>query len=113
MNKIFIIGNLTRDPETRTVTNGASVCTFTVAVNRKFADADGNKGFMVTNASNPFDGITASYAVQFDKDYDGVLVCGKDGQEIYELDANWKITLELGPGEGNFLIPLVYTRTSG
>jgi len=35
MNKLTIIGNLTRDPELRTTTSGVSVCSFTVAVNRK------------------------------------------------------------------------------
>lgn len=35
MNKLTIIGNLTKDPELRTTTNGTSVCSFTVAVNRK------------------------------------------------------------------------------
>lgn len=35
MNKLTIIGNLTRDPELRTTPNGFSVCDFTVAVNRR------------------------------------------------------------------------------
>ena len=35
MNKLTIIGNLTRDPETRTVSTGNTVCSFTVAVNRR------------------------------------------------------------------------------
>ena len=35
MNKLTIIGNLTRDPELRTTATGLSVCSFTVAVNRK------------------------------------------------------------------------------
>ena len=35
MNKLTIIGNLTRDPELRTTQAGVSVCTFTVAVNRR------------------------------------------------------------------------------
>ncbi|MGI6654458.1 MAG: single-stranded DNA-binding protein [Christensenellales bacterium] len=35
MNKVFIIGNLTRDPELRTTSSGVSVCSFTVAVNRR------------------------------------------------------------------------------
>lgn len=35
MNKLIIIGNLTRDPELRTVRDGISVCDFTVAVNRR------------------------------------------------------------------------------
>lgn len=35
MNKLTIIGNLTRDPELRTTQSGVSVCTFTVATNRR------------------------------------------------------------------------------
>jgi single-strand DNA-binding protein len=35
MNKLFIIGNLTRDPEMRSTQAGIPVCTFTVAVNRR------------------------------------------------------------------------------
>jgi len=35
MNKLFIVGNLTRDPELRTTQNGISVCSFSVAVNRR------------------------------------------------------------------------------
>ena len=35
MNRCFIIGNLTRDPETRVTQSGSSVCSFTVAVNRR------------------------------------------------------------------------------
>lgn len=35
MNRLIIIGNLTRDPELRTTQSGVQVCSFTVAVNRK------------------------------------------------------------------------------
>ena len=35
MNKIILIGNLTRDPALRTTPNGVSVCDFTIAVNRR------------------------------------------------------------------------------
>ena len=35
MNKLTIIGNLTKDPELRTTQSGVSVCSFTVAVSRK------------------------------------------------------------------------------
>lgn len=35
MNKLTIIGNLTRDPELRTTPSGVNVCSFTVAVNRR------------------------------------------------------------------------------
>jgi single-strand DNA-binding protein len=36
MNNVSLIGRLCRDVESRTTTNGASVCTFTLAVNRRF-----------------------------------------------------------------------------
>ena len=38
MNKLYIIGNLTRDPELRVTTNGVNVCSFFVAVNGKKKD---------------------------------------------------------------------------
>jgi len=41
MNKLTIIGNLTKDPELRTTTTGVSVCDFTVAVNRRRQQQDG------------------------------------------------------------------------
>lgn len=36
MNKVFLIGNLTRDPELRATQSGVSVCSFSIAVNRRF-----------------------------------------------------------------------------
>lgn len=41
MNKAILIGNLTRDPETRTTSSGLAVCSFTLAVNRKFTNQQG------------------------------------------------------------------------
>ena len=35
MNKIILIGNLTRDPEMKTTQNGYNVCDFTIAVNKR------------------------------------------------------------------------------
>ncbi|MBO4794304.1 MAG: single-stranded DNA-binding protein [Deltaproteobacteria bacterium] len=35
MNKVFLIGNLTRDPELRTSPSGIPVCSFNLAVNRR------------------------------------------------------------------------------
>ena len=35
MNKLVIVGNLTREPELRTTPQGKNVCTFSVAVNRR------------------------------------------------------------------------------
>lgn len=43
LNKAFIIGRLTRDPESRTTPNGQRVTSISVATNRTFKDKDGNK----------------------------------------------------------------------
>jgi single-strand DNA-binding protein len=41
VNKAVLIGNLTRDPELRTGSSGVPVCTFTLAINRRFANKQG------------------------------------------------------------------------
>lgn len=41
INKAFIGGNLTRDPETKALPNGSKVTTFSVATNRVWKDASG------------------------------------------------------------------------
>ena len=42
MNNINLIARLTATPELRHTNNGTAVCNFSVAVDRKFKDADGN-----------------------------------------------------------------------
>ena len=41
MNKAILVGNLTKDPEKRTTPNGVTVTSFTVAVQKRFKNADG------------------------------------------------------------------------
>lgn len=43
LNKAFILGNLTRDPELRQTPNGQAVCSFGVATNRFYTDSSGQK----------------------------------------------------------------------
>lgn len=43
MNKIFLIGNLTRDPELTETSGGVKICRFTIAVNRNYAASDGER----------------------------------------------------------------------
>ncbi len=43
LNKVFLIGNLTRDPELRYIPNGTAVATFTVATGRAYTMASGEK----------------------------------------------------------------------
>ena len=37
MNRVILVGNLTRDPELRATASGISVCTFTIAVNKRIS----------------------------------------------------------------------------
>lgn len=41
LNKVFLIGNLTRDPELRVTPKGTAICQFGIAVNRQFKDDTG------------------------------------------------------------------------
>ena len=43
MNKVIEIGNLTRDPEYSTTPNGTAVCKMSIAVNRNFTNANGER----------------------------------------------------------------------
>ncbi len=43
LNKVFLIGNLTRDPELKALPSGTKVCSFGLATNRNFKDKDGNR----------------------------------------------------------------------
>jgi single-strand DNA-binding protein len=43
LNKAFVFGNLTRDPELRAMPNGMNVCNFSIATNRVFTGRDGKK----------------------------------------------------------------------
>ncbi len=43
LNKIFVMGRLTRDPELRRTNSGTAVTSFTLAVDRDFKNADGTK----------------------------------------------------------------------
>ena len=43
MNKVILIGNLTKDPELTETPSGVAVCRFSIAVSREYANADGNR----------------------------------------------------------------------
>ena len=43
MNKVFLIGNLTRDPETRETPSGVTMCRFAIAVQRPYSSQDGER----------------------------------------------------------------------
>ncbi len=43
LNKVMLIGRLTRDPEVRTIPSGQTVATFSIATNRQWTDQSGQK----------------------------------------------------------------------
>ena len=43
MNRVFLIGKLTKDPELTTTNSGVSLCKFTLAVQRRFTGNDGER----------------------------------------------------------------------
>ncbi|MBQ8374663.1 MAG: single-stranded DNA-binding protein [Clostridia bacterium] len=43
MNKVFLIGNLTRDPELAETASGVARCRFSIAVNRNYTSGDGER----------------------------------------------------------------------
>lgn len=50
MNKLFVIGNLVKDPETRATNTGKSVCSFTLAVNRASRESGEEPEYFKVNA---------------------------------------------------------------
>ena len=56
MNKVILVGNLTRDPELSETPNGVAVCRFSIAVSRDYANNEGNRetDFFNIDASEDF-----------------------------------------------------------
>ena len=44
LNKVILMGRMTRDPELKRTNNDTAVCSFTLAIDRNTADKDGNRG---------------------------------------------------------------------
>ena len=83
-SKAIITGNLTRDPELRTTPNGASVCSFTVAVNRVYRDSSGNQQESVSFIDCSAWGKLGEMIGQYAKKGAGVLVSGRLDQRSWE-----------------------------
>ena len=83
-SKAIITGNLTRDPELRSTPNGASVCSFSVAVNRVYRDASGEQKEDVSFIDCSAWGKLAEMINQYAKKGTGVLVSGRLDQRSWE-----------------------------
>lgn len=83
-SKAIITGNLTRDPELRTTPNGASVCSFSVAVNRVYRDSNGEQREDVSFIDCSAWGKLGEMINQYAKKGSGVLVSGRLNQRSFE-----------------------------
>ena len=102
MQKIFITGNLTADPELRSTTNGVSVCSFTIAVNRRFKGASGEQktDFFRVNAWRQLGETCARYLSKGKK----CAVIGEIQPRLYEAkDGKTRMSLDVQADEVEFL----------
>ena len=104
MNKIILIGNLTRDPELRSTAGGTSVCSFTIAVNRRFAPQGGEReaDYFRINAWRQLADTCARYLTKGRK----VAVVGELQARTYEAkDGTTRMSLDVSADEVEFLSP--------
>lgn len=102
MNKVMVIGNLTRDPELRTTSSGTSVCTFSIAVNRNFTNAAGEREADFINIT-VWRGLAENCAKYLTKGRK-VAVAGSLQSRTYDdKDGNKRTVLEVVADEVEFL----------
>ena len=77
LNKVFIIGNLTRDPEIRALPTGSKVCSFSLATNRVWKDKNGAKQESVEYHNVVTFGRQAEIVGQYMKKGSSILVEGR------------------------------------
>ncbi len=104
MNKVFLIGNLVRDPEVRATQSGISVCNFTVAVNRRFKKENGEQetDFLNVIAWRQLAELCGKYLAKGRK----VAVMGSIQTRTYEAkDGSKRTALDIVADEVEFLTP--------
>lgn len=107
LNKVFLFGNLTRDPELKALPSGVNVCNFSIATNRTFKDRDGKKQEQTEFHNVVAFGRTADIIAQYLRKGSSVLVEGriqtrsweKDGQKQYRTEIIVD-NMQLGPKTG-------------
>ena len=73
-NKVILIGNMTADPELKQTQGGLSVCTFSIAVNRRFkAEGQQDCDFITITAWRQ----QAEFVTRYFKKGNPILVCGQ------------------------------------
>lgn len=94
LNKAFIFGNLTRDPELRALPGGMNVCSFSIATNRVYTGKDGKKQEQTDFHNVVVFGRQADTVAQYLKKGSSAFIEGrlqtrsweKDGQKQYRTE---------------------------
>ncbi|MCM1368251.1 MAG: single-stranded DNA-binding protein [Roseburia sp.] len=103
MNKAILIGNLTKDPEHQTTQSGVSVCKMSIAVNRNFTDANGERRADYFNIV-AWRGL-ADNCARFLSKGKKIAVVGSIQNRSYEKDNQTKYVTEIMADEIEFLSP--------
>ena len=95
INKVFLFGNLTRDPEMRALPSGMNVVNFSLATNRVFKDRDGNKQESTDFHNVVVFGRQADTVNQYLKKGSSVFVEGRMQTRSWEKDGEKKYRTEV------------------
>ena len=95
LNRVFLIGNLTRDPELRYIPSGTAVANLGLAVNRRYKDASGNLQEEVCYVTVVLWGRQAETASQYLAKGRPVFVEGRLCYRTWEQDGKKRSTLEV------------------
>lgn len=95
INKAFVYGNLTRDPELRSLPSGMQVATFSVATNRVFRDRDGKKQEQSDYHNIVVFGRQAETVSQYLKKGNSAFVEGRMQTRSWEQDGQKKYRTEI------------------
>lgn len=102
-NKVVLMGNLTRDPELRTTPNGQTVCSFSLAVNRTWKNANGEQQEAVDYIDCNVWGKPAEIIDQYMNKGSGILVSGRLQQRSWEQDGQKRSKVEVVVEDFNFV----------
>ncbi len=97
------MGNLTRDPETRTTPNGQSVTNFSLAVNRTWKGADGNQQESVSFIDCVAWAKTGEIIAQYMQKGRPILVSGRLDQRSWDQDGQKRSKVEVIVEDFNFV----------
>lgn len=102
-NKVILMGNLTRDPETRQTPSGQSVTNFSLAVNRTWKGQDGQTQEAVSYIDCVAWGRTGEVIAQYMQKGRPILVSGRLDQRSWEQDGNKRSKVEVIVEDFNFV----------